>query len=310
MNLISQPLISVITPVHNNENYLAECIESVLTQTYQNWEYIIVNNCSTDRTPEIAQEYSKKDKRIRIHHNDRFLNVIQNHNLAFRLISRKSKYCKVVHADDWLFPECLMKMVELAEIYPSVSIVGSYRVDGIKINFHGIPHACTIIPGRDICRSTMLGRQYVFGSPTTVLLRSDVIRSRVSFYNERNIHADKEACFDVLQNSDFGFVHQILSFTRRHNKTGTMLAKKLNTYFLGELIVLKKYGPVYLKEQEYRKRLREWTKRYYRFFIKNIFLRSRKRKELWNYYRTELKELGFPISSRGFIKGLFTHYFA
>ena len=48
MNRSSQPLVSVVTPVYNGAEYLSECIESVLAQTYQNWDYTIVNNCSTD----------------------------------------------------------------------------------------------------------------------------------------------------------------------------------------------------------------------------------------------------------------------
>ena len=59
------PLVSVLTPVYNCEKYLRTCIESVLAQTYTNWEYVIVNNCSTDGTLAIAQEYAAADSRIR-----------------------------------------------------------------------------------------------------------------------------------------------------------------------------------------------------------------------------------------------------
>jgi glycosyltransferase involved in cell wall biosynthesis len=52
---LNGPLVSILTPVYNGEKYLAECIRSVLAQTYQNWEYTIVNNCSTDKTLEIAK---------------------------------------------------------------------------------------------------------------------------------------------------------------------------------------------------------------------------------------------------------------
>src|SRR5262245_9335007 len=110
-----QPPVSVLTPVYNGENYLAECIESVLAQSYQNWEYIIVNNCSTDRSLEIAQSYAQKDARICIRNNRTLVGVSENHNIAVGQISPASKYCKVVHADDWLFPECIMEMVKVAE---------------------------------------------------------------------------------------------------------------------------------------------------------------------------------------------------
>ena len=53
-NVHAQPLVSVITPVYNGEAHLVQCIESVLAQTYQHWDTLIVDNCSTDRTSEIA----------------------------------------------------------------------------------------------------------------------------------------------------------------------------------------------------------------------------------------------------------------
>src|SRR5512146_3249684 len=106
-----EPLVSVVTPVFNGEKYLRECVDSVLAQTYTNWHYVIVNNCSTDRTLEIAQEYAARDSRIRVVNNREFVGVDANHNNAFREISPDSKYCKVVAADDWIFPECLERMV-------------------------------------------------------------------------------------------------------------------------------------------------------------------------------------------------------
>src|ERR1700730_13443117 len=91
----SEPFVSVLTPVYNGEAFLGECIESVLAQSYQNWEYQIVNNCSTDRTLEIAQSYAQKDQRIRVSTNRSFVSAIENHNTAFRLVSAQSRYCKV-----------------------------------------------------------------------------------------------------------------------------------------------------------------------------------------------------------------------
>lgn len=59
----------MLTPVYNGDKHLAECIRSVLAQTYSNFDYWIVNNCSTDRTLEIAEEFADHDSRIRIHNN-------------------------------------------------------------------------------------------------------------------------------------------------------------------------------------------------------------------------------------------------
>src|SRR2546422_11003588 len=98
-----KPLVSVVTPVYNGESYLRECIDSVLAQTYSNWDYTIVDNCSSDRTLEIALEYAARDSRIRVHRNEIFVRVNENFNNAVRQISAQSQYCKVVAADDWLF---------------------------------------------------------------------------------------------------------------------------------------------------------------------------------------------------------------
>jgi glycosyltransferase involved in cell wall biosynthesis len=91
----SQPFVNVVTPVYNGEKYLSECIESVLSQTYENWEYVIVNNCSSDRSLKIAQDYAEKDSRVRVHDNRDFLPMVGNFNHSLLQISPESKYCKV-----------------------------------------------------------------------------------------------------------------------------------------------------------------------------------------------------------------------
>lgn len=289
-----QPLVSVVTPVYNGEKYLAECIESILAQSYQNWEYVIVNNCSTDRSLEIAQHYAQQDDRLRIHNNDRFLNQMQNWNHALRQISPASKYCKVVHADDWLFPECLSQMVAVAEANPTVGIVGAYRLDENYVNLDGLPYPSTFLSGREICRATLLHNLYVFGSPTSLLLRSDLVRSRPAFYNESNIHADQEVCFELLQNADFGFVHQVLTYTRRHNESTTTFTQRFETFRLGHLTVLKKYGPVFLSREEFEERLNQKMDRYYRFLAQKVF--ELKDREFWDFHKHELENLGHPLS--------------
>ena len=254
-----EPLVSVVTPVYNGGNYLRECIESVLAQTYTNWEYTIVNNCSTDRTLDIAREYAAKDSRIRIHSNEVFVRVNENHNISFREIAPQSKYCKVVAADDWLFPECIEKMVDLAETHPSVVIVGAYGLYGgpsAEVAWVGLPYPSTVVPGgRDACRLRLLKGLYVFGTPTSVLYRSDIVRSRHAFFNESNLHADSEACFEFLGDHDFGFVHQILTFRRMQEGSLTTFSKRVNTYLPGILYELVKYGSKYLSDVELKCRI-------------------------------------------------------
>jgi len=296
------PFVSFVTPVYNAEPYLAECIESILAQTYDNWEYVIINNCSKDRSLQIAQDYAQRDQRIRIHDNQEFLSQFQNWNHAMRQISTESKYCKVVHADDWLFPECVARMVAVAEAHPSVGIVGAYRLDQDRVNLDGLPYPSTVVPGRDLCRAVLLGGLYVFGSPTSLLIHSDIIHSREKFYSESILHADTEVCFDILQDYDFGFVHQVLTFTRRHNESVTSLTHRFNTRHLADIAFLLKYGPIYLSDQEFEARRQKVLTNYHRYLARSVL--ERKDKAFWQYHRNEMKKLGYPISTTQVIEAV------
>lgn len=296
----TQPLVSVVTPVHNGEEYLVECIESVLAQTYQNWEYVIVDNCSTDRTLEISRVYQRRDGRIRVDENPEFLPLISNWNRAIRQISTDSKYCKVLHADDQLFPDCLTRMVEVAEVKPSVGLVGAYRLSGDSVLPHEPTYLTTVSSGHEVCRSLLLGGPDVFGSPTSLLIVSHMIENRERFYNESNLHADTEACYEVLKTSDFGFVHEVLTYTRLHNGSVTQKHDALGTYILAHFLNLRKYGPVYLGEEEYHDRLTRQTVRYYRFLCKQSLKGGL---DVLRYHKRGLGESGLSLSASHMAKG-------
>jgi glycosyltransferase involved in cell wall biosynthesis len=309
MSLREEPLVSIVTPVYNGALYLRECIESILAQTYSNWEYIIVNNCSTDETLEIAKEYEGKDKRIQVHSNDRLLAIIANHNLAYRLISPNSKYCKGLSADDWLFPECLARMVGVAEANSSVGIVGSYQLSGSgadgrqwRVRWTELPYPSAVTPGRDVCRSQLLGGPYVFGTPTSILYRSDLVRAQESFFPNPTAEADTSACYKCLQHSDFGFVHQVLSYERIHGQAISAECRSLNTYESSRLGDLVEYGPCYLSTGELNKRLEEVLVNYYRFLGVSVF--HFRDKTFWNHHKSKLNELGHPLSYVRLVKAV------
>jgi glycosyltransferase involved in cell wall biosynthesis len=285
----SLALVSIITPAYNEEQYLAECIESVLAQTYTNWDYTIVNNCSSDATLAIAQKYADHDPRIHIISNSTLIPAIANFNFALRQVSPRSKYCKIVLADDWIFPECLERMVGTMEEHPSVGIVGAYGLVNPWVLWTGLPYPSHFVPGREVCRQRLLGGPYVFGSPTSLLFRSDLVRSHDPFYDESNIQADSETCFELLKDCDFGFVHQVLTYSR-DDRPGSRLidSRKLNTAAAGVLHELVKYGPHYLTPQEYHGRLRATTSKYYEF-LAAVFL-QRRNSEFWDYHRRALKQ--------------------
>jgi glycosyltransferase involved in cell wall biosynthesis len=300
MSAQNQPLVSIVTPVYNGEAYLDECIESVLSQTWQNWEYIILNNDSRDRTLEIAERYQRRDSRIRVHSNDTLLPIIANHNKAFGLISAESRYCKVVSADDWLFPECLERMVGLAEENPSVGIVGAYQLsggDGIwYVRNSGLPYSRTVVSGREVCRAHMLGMLKVLGNPTSVMYRADLVRSTDRFFPNPTAEADTSACLKHLRFADFGFVHQVLSHERIHNVRVTTASLETNAYLSAAISDCQAYGEWYLTKQEREARIGELLDQYYTYLSASAF--KLKGRQFWNYHIGRLDELGFRLDRR------------
>jgi glycosyltransferase involved in cell wall biosynthesis len=288
------PLVTVLTPVFNGAKYLRECIESVQAQTYQHFEYVIVNNCSSDQTLEIARSYAEHDQRIRIHNNVTFLNCEENHNNAFRLISPKSKYCKVVSADDWIAPDCLTKMVKLMEAHPTIAIVGSYQNKMGAVQWKGLPASEEVFTGREVCRMALIDEVAIFGPPTSVLYRSDLIRGNDPFFPTTEPHADTSACYEYLRNHDFGFVHEVLSTERVHDDRVTARARGLNMNAIAPIEFVLKYGPLYLNEYERDTISKRAFNRYYKRLGRSI-LRMEGRK-FWKYHVSRMRELGSPIS--------------
>jgi glycosyltransferase involved in cell wall biosynthesis len=294
MNIASRPLVSIVTPVYNEEEHLAECIESVLAQTYQNWDHTIVDNCSTDRSLEIARWYAAKDSRIRVHENKRFLEMLANFNVAVRQISPSSKYCKVVLADDWIFPRCLEGMVEVAETYPSVGVVSAYEQCGQQIRITGLPEKQTLVSGREASRQFLMDKLLLFGSQNSVLYRADLVRSRDPFYVETEMYADFESCFALLSSSDLGFVHEILTFSRPRARSVGAVSADIGAHFGSMLGMLFTYGKRCLTDVEFEACLDLYLSQYYRFLGRRLFVE--RDRGFWSYHKRTLAKVGIGFS--------------
>ena len=308
-----EPLVSVVTPVYNGGEYLRECIESVIAQSHANWRYTIVNNCSSDDSLEIAQHYAQRDARIRVHNNAAFLPIIDNHNHALSLIDPGSTYCKPLMADDWLYPECIETMVSCALTQPSIGLVCTCASTGNnKILFDRLRPAdsptrspTTVLAGGIACRVSLLEDRYFFGSPTTMLIRADLIRKRGSFYNPLNLHADEESCYDILQESDFAFVHQALAFIRVHERSHTSSVHRLESMLAARVYALAKYGHVYLTDEEFQRRYHDRLAEYYaRLAAAAVELRGRR---FWEFHRTMLIQIGAPLDRSRLTRAIALH---
>ena len=120
MKVNKGPMVSVLMTSYNREGYIAEAIESVLASTYENFELIIVDDASTDKTVEIAKRYEEKDNRIKVFENDKNIGQFCNRNKAAHYA--KGKYVKYVDSDDRIYDWGLAYCVELMEKYPDAGM--------------------------------------------------------------------------------------------------------------------------------------------------------------------------------------------
>jgi glycosyltransferase involved in cell wall biosynthesis len=289
------PLVSVVTPVQDGGQFLADCIESVLRQTYTNFEFVIFDDASRDDSLAIARRFAQAHRCIRVEHSPVRLGVMESHNAAFRLMSPRAKYCKVVSPEDGLFPECLERMVEHAERNPSVAIVGGYQLLDTAVRWQGFEYPREVIPGREMCRRILLGTTpgFGFGTPTSVLYRADLVREADEFYPRAAPHSDATAAFSMLRTSDYGFVYRVLSYGRIHPELESLKSAKLGWNVGAYFRDLLAYGPIYLDRGELDRAVGRQLADYYRFLAARILRRHDR--EFWAYHERTLEELGYPL---------------
>jgi glycosyltransferase involved in cell wall biosynthesis len=132
-----EPLVSVLMTAYNRRAYIGEAIESVLNSTYQNFELIVVDDYSTDATPDVARSFQKQDSRIRLHVNEQNIGDYPNRNRAAEYAT--GKYLKYLDSDDVIYPHGLAVMVDCMERFPDAGF-------GLSEASEGRPHPRLLSP--------------------------------------------------------------------------------------------------------------------------------------------------------------------
>lgn len=134
--MIDRPLVSIIMGAYNCENTLSEAIESIFKQSYENWEFIICDDCSTDNTLKILKQYEEKDSRIIVLHNANNLRLAATLNKCLK--EARGKYVARMDADDISLPERIEKQVLFMEKHYEVDCVGTNRIIFDKNGYRSI----------------------------------------------------------------------------------------------------------------------------------------------------------------------------
>jgi glycosyltransferase involved in cell wall biosynthesis len=286
---VNQPLVSVVTPFYNTAPYLAQCIESVLAQTYSNFEYILSDNCSTDGSTEIAERYARGDSRIRLIRQPNLLPQVPHYNSALAAISPESKYCKMVQADDCIFAECLQSMVRAFGQSETIGLVSSYDLKGNTLRGSDYPYRTPLLAGKEMARLFLRTGIFVFGSPSTVMYRSSVVRGQNPFFEEGLLHEDTEKCLRILEHWDFGFVHQVLSFLRADNESITYFTRNYQPRALDRYITVQRFASIFLEPAE-AAALKHSSKQIYYRVLAEEAVRFRAG-DFWQYHKKGLSTI-------------------
>ena len=183
-------------------------------------------------------------------------------------------------------------MVAIAEEHPSVTFVSAYRLEERDVKHDGLyPYSQNVLSGREVMRQALLGRAWVTGSATSLLLRSDLVRTPGDFYDSSVWHSDTDAAYRVMMNGDVGFVHQVLTFTRVHPGALTSsFSRRVNSYLSHEGRMLVRYGSKILTPREYRVKMRKWLARYAWYLAQQRpKLSRRKEADFHEFHRKEIR---------------------
>ena len=186
MNIVA-PKISIIVPVYNAEKYIDRCLQSIIHQSFTDWELIIVNDGSTDKSSEICEYFAKQDKRIRVFHK-------KNEGVALArqlgIEKAKGEYSIHVDSDDWIEENMLEEMFKSISENEADILISDFYVDQNGKTFYREQRTTKILP-TDILREIF--NRHLFGSLWHKLIRH-------SLYRKYNIHFIPEInyCEDVL----------------------------------------------------------------------------------------------------------------
>jgi glycosyltransferase involved in cell wall biosynthesis len=210
------PAVSVCIPTYNYARFLPQAIDSVLAQTYPDFELIVSDNASTDDTPSVLATYD--DTRMRVSRNERNLGLFGNFNRCLELAS--GELVKFVCADDWLHPTYLEKAVPVLERHPEVGLLSSA---GFVVDEDGRTYGLATAEFGDrplVGSSEALGAQAdflnVIGMPTAVLLRRAAVETAGGFDLRFAPASDVHLWLKLLCRHQLGWLGEPLCFLRVH----------------------------------------------------------------------------------------------
>lgn len=211
------PKVSICIPVYNSANYLSAAIESAVAQQYENFEVLIVDDCSTDGSDLIANDYAARYKNVRFIHNQTNLGMVLNWNHCIQLA--RGEYIKFLFGDDILSsPYNLLRLATVLDEHPEVTLSCSFRSiidpNGNILTERGFTPVNQSISGLLAIRDCLIVARNFIGEPSVVMFRKrDAKRGFSCDYKQM---VDLEMWFHLLSKGNIWCEKDSLAAFRRH----------------------------------------------------------------------------------------------
>ena len=178
------PEILVFVPTYNSEKYLRQCLDSVVNQTFQDWECVISDDASTDRSVEIAYEYQAKDPRFKVLTHSQNVGAANNWNRAKE--NNESFATKILCADDYLYPDALTGQLSILKGTSSAIIFSERKIvfpNGKSLH-PKLPFYSRDISFEEAFKQYIKSGRNIFGEPVAALLRTEKFKKVKGFLPE------------------------------------------------------------------------------------------------------------------------------
>ena len=245
----SLPTISVCLPVFNGEKYLAGAIDSVLNQSFENFELLVVDDCSTDATWEIANQKASADKRIKLLKNERNLGLFANYNRC--MFNATGQFIKLFAHDDLFRPSILERMLAVFNETPDVALVAAAKgwidADGRLIEANSPSELRTMrpfnvdtcLPGDEAICQTLRKMANWLGEPCSQMFRREHVGA--GFDSRFKQVGDLDLSYRILQHGNYFFLAETLCYFRKHEVSNTHLFARSLEAWLDWFVIAAKH---------------------------------------------------------------------
>ena len=278
--LVTNPLVSIVIPVYNRELYIEDAIRSAISQTYQNIEIIIVDNCSTDSTWDILNEWEKKDNRIKIFQNDSNIGPVLNWNECFRHAS--GEYIKILWSDDWISHKFVEKCLSVFE-KNTAFVLSGYQIVAKKMVLSEVVFKKNIYSVLEYLNNILLYNREGFPvSPGCAMFRTKDILAGfiVDIPNDDGLDSKKNGAGNdlllflntVVNYTSISTISGVDSYFRSHEESFSV-ANQLDLYYeWAKVFFIRKYlyGEILENPKKIQLIKRRFTNSKYKSIIRNL----------------------------------------